>query len=56
MLKICGDTICKPLEIIFKQPLITGVFPFEWKKGSIVLCYKKGDKQNLKNYHAVSVL
>ena len=32
MLKICGDTICKPLELIFKQALTTGVFPSEWKK------------------------
>ena len=56
MLKICGDTICKPLELIFKQALTTGVFPFEWKKGNIVACYKKDDKQNLKNYRLVSLL
>ena len=49
MLKICGNTICKPLELIFKQALTTGVFPSEWKKGNIVPCYKKGDKQNIKN-------
>ena len=34
MLKICGNTICKPLELIFKQALTTGVFPSEWKKGN----------------------
>ena len=32
MLKTCGDTICKPLGLIFKQALTTGVFPSEWKK------------------------
>ena len=32
MLKICGNTICKPLELIFKQALTTSVFPSEWKK------------------------
>ena len=56
MLKICGDTICKSLELIFKQALTTGVFPSEWKKGNIVPCYKKGDKQNVKNYRPVSLL
>ena len=56
MLKIYGDTICKPLELIFKQALATGVFPSEWKKGNIVPCYEKGDKQNLKNYRPVSLL
>ena len=38
MLKMCRDTICKPLELIFKQALTTGVFTSEWKKGSIVPC------------------
>ena len=56
MFKTCGDTICKPLELIFKQALTTGVFLSEWKKDNIVPCYKKGDKQNLKNYHPVSLL
>ena len=56
MLKICGGTICKPLELIFKQVLATGVFQSEWKKGSIIPCYKKFEKQNLENYRSVSLL
>ena len=32
MLKIYGDTICKPLDLIFKQALTIEVFPSEWKK------------------------
>ena len=56
MLKIYGDTICKPLELIFKQALTTDVFLSEWKKANIVPCYKKGGKQNLKNYRSVSLL
>ena len=31
MLKICGSFIYKPLEMIFKQCIETGVFPSEWK-------------------------
>ena len=56
MLKICGDFICEPLEMIFKQVLLTGVFPSEWKKGNIAPIHKKGDKQNIKNYRPVSLL
>ena len=44
MRKICGDSICLPLEMIFKQALLTGVF------------HKKGNKQNIKNYWPVSLL
>ena len=54
MLKICGDTICKPLELIFKQAFATSVFLCEWK--NIVPCYKKVEKQNLKNYRPESLL
>ena len=56
MLKICGSTIYRPLEIIFKEALSTGLFPSEWKKGNIVAIHKKGDKQVLKNYRPVSLL
>ena len=52
MLKICGSTIYRPLEIIFKEALSTGLFPSglfpsEWKRGNIVPINKKGDKQVL---------
>ena len=44
MLKICDDTICKPLDLIFKQALIIDTYPSDWKKGNIVPVHKKGDK------------
>ena len=56
MLKTCGDTISKPLELIFKQALITGTYPSDWKKSNIVPVHKKGAKQNIKSYHPVSLL
>ena len=31
------------------------MFPFESEKGNIVHCYKKGDKQNFKNYRPISL-
>ena len=54
MLKIRGDTICKPLFLNKLLPLAS--LQSEWKKGNIVPCHKKGDKQNLKNYRPVSLL
>ena len=40
MLKICGPSICKPLEIIFKSCLESGIFPLEWKKANFVPVYR----------------
>ena len=48
MLKICGSAINKPLAIIFKECVDTGIFPSEWKKGNIVPIHKKSDKQTMK--------
>ena len=56
MLQICGDSICAPLEMIFKQALFTGVFPSEWKKANIVPIHKRGKKQNIKYYRPVALL
>ena len=56
MLKVSGDSSCVPLEMNFKQALLTGVFPSGWKKRNIVLIDKKSDKQNIKIYGPISLL
>ena len=56
MLKICGDSLCRPLELIFSDCLANGMFPFEWKKGNTVPVHKKNDKQRLNKYRPISLL
>ena len=48
MLKICGSTIYRPLEIIFNEALSTVLFPLGWKKGNIVPIHKKVISKSLK--------
>ena len=56
VLKLCGEAICRPLNITFKTCLNTGKFPLEWKKGNVVPIHEKDSKQNIKNYRPVSLL
>ena len=56
MIKICGKSICKPLQLIFSQFIDTGSFPLEWKNANAVPVHKKGDKQFSENYRSVSLL
>ena len=48
MIKLCGNSICKTLSIIFNDCLKEGKFPSDWKKAHVVPVHKKGDKQCLK--------
>ena len=41
MLKTCGDHLILPLKIIFKNLLITGSFPTQWKKANVTPAHKK---------------
>ena len=56
MLQLCGNSICKPLELIFQQAMESGSFLSESKKGNVVLVHEKDDKRCLKNYRPISLL
>ena len=56
MIKICDQSIVKPLSLIYQSCLNTGTFPNIWKNRNIVPVHKKGDKQVVNNYRPVSFL
>ena len=56
MIKLCGNSICKPLSINFNDFLKGEKFPSDWKKAHVVPVHKKGDKQCLKNCRPISLL
>ena len=40
MLKLCGKSICEPLDLIFQSSIKHGEFPTEWKKPNVVpVCF-----------------
>ena len=49
MIKLCGDSIYRQLEMIFKSSLNQGIFLAEWKKANVVPVYKAEDYQCVKN-------
>ena len=57
MIKLCGISLCKPLEIIFKSGITKGELPSEWKKATVIpVLHNRNDKQSLKNYIPISLL
>ena len=53
---MCGSSVCRPLQIIYKSCLARGKFPQEWKKVNVVPVHKKNDKQLVKNYCPIALL
>ena len=56
IIKIFGKSICKPLELIFRNSLAVGKFPQIWKKANVIPIHKKNEKNLLKNYRPISLL
>ena len=56
MLLLCDDSVCLPLQIIFKNILSSSIYPDMWKLANVNPIFKKGDKQLIKNYRPISLL
>ena len=56
MVKICDESLFKPLFNIFQFSLETGNFQSNWKRGNIVPMHKKGNTDLINNYRPVSLL
>ena len=56
MLLLWDDSIILPLNIIFKNILLTSTYPDQWKLANVTPIFKKGDKQLIKIYRPISLL
>ena len=54
--KLCGSSVCRPLQIIYKSCLDKRNFPQELKKANVVPVHKKNYKQLVKNSIPISLL
>lgn len=55
-IKSCGELLADPLQIIFNHSLHQGKFPKKWKLAKIVPIFKKGKKDEVRNYRPISIL
>ena len=56
MFLLCDNSVCLPLQIIFKNILSSSIYPDMWKLANVTPIFKKGDKQLIKNYRPISLL
>ena len=56
MIKICGSSIFKPLQLLFNNCVKQGVFPNIWKMANVLPVHKRNSKQLVDNYRPVSLL
>ena len=56
IIKMCGESLSKPLYIIFKNCISKGYYPKKWKKANVLPIHKKNEKNLISNYRPVSLL
>ena len=56
MIKDAATVLAGPLTFLINMSIETGLVPSDWKIAKVMLVFKSGNKPDLDNYRAISVL
>ena len=56
ILKLSADIISPSLVSIINKSIISASFPSIWKEAKVKPLFKSGDKDDINNYHPISIL
>lgn len=56
LLRDCACIFAPPLVIIFNLILKNGCFPSMWRRSKVCPIFKKGDKSDISNFRAISII
>ena len=55
-IKMCHESLVRPLSIIFQNSLNSYIYPSTWRKANVIPIHKKDDKLCVNNYRPMSLL
>ena len=56
MIKMCNESLVRPLSIIFQNSLNSSIYQSTWKKANVIPVHNKDDKERVNNYRPVLLL
>ena len=56
LIKMCDESLLRPLSIILRNSLKSSIYPSTWKKANVIPARKNNNKQCVSNYRPVLLL